>query len=112
MSQAERQILGYDNAAVASGLLRKWEFKENIATPIAYQYRPLLAPDYTNLAAMLHLAMWVASNVGFSCGKHAWAMEVDPAAPAAARVKEELLHGLLISVAEKMEELKSLLPAD
>lgn len=112
MAAAEKQVLGYDNAAVAGGLLRKWDFKERIAIPIAYQYNPLKAPDYTNLAAMLHLAMWVASNVGFSCGKHAWAIEIDPGAPAVARVKEELLHGLLIVVAEKMEEMKALMPSD
>jgi HD-like signal output (HDOD) protein len=110
IAQAERKILGYDNATVAGALLRKWDFKDRIATPITYQYRPLKAPDFANLSAMLHLAMWVASNVGFSCGKHAWAMEIDPEAPNVAHVKEELLHGLLITVAEKMEAMKSLMP--
>lgn len=110
IAQAERKILGYDNAMVAGALLRKWDFKDRISIPITYQYRPLKAPDYANLAAMLHLAMWVASNVGFSCGKHAWAMEVDPEAPHVAHIKEELLHGLLIVVAEKMEAMKSLMP--
>ncbi len=112
MAEAETKILGYTNASVASALLRKWDFKERICQPIAYQYKPIKAPDYPNLASMLHLGMWIASNVGFSCGKHAWAMEIDPAAPATAHVKEELLHGLLINIAEKMEEMKALMPSE
>ena len=112
LADAEQEILGFTNAQVAGAMLKQWDFKEVIVVPITYQYTPLRAPDFANLAAMLHLAMWVASNVGFSCGKHAWAIAIDPRATAAARIQEELLHGLLIMVSEKMEEIKALIPSE
>jgi HD-like signal output (HDOD) protein len=112
IATAERSIFTFDNAEVAGALLKKWDFKDIVAIPITYQYKPKKAPDYQDLASMLHLSMWIAANIGFSCGRHAWAIEMDPEAIHMAHIKEELLHGLLITVSEKMEQLKMLMPMD
>lgn len=112
VAKAERTIFTFDNAEVAGALLKKWDFKDIVATPITYQYKPTKAPDYQDLACMLHLSMWIASNIGFSCGRHAWAIEMDPDSITGAHIKEELLHGLLITVSEKMDHLKMLMPMD
>lgn len=112
ISKAERAIFTFDNAEVAGALLKKWDFKDVVAIPITYQYKPTKAPDYQDLSSMLHLSTWIASNIGFSCGRHAWAIEMEPEAIGMAHIKEELLHGLLITVSEKMDHLKMLMPMD
>jgi HD-like signal output (HDOD) protein len=52
----ERKVLGFDNAEVGAGLLRKWGFPEDICEPIAYQLKPLEAPSHTEFSAMLALS--------------------------------------------------------
>lgn len=54
----ERQVLGFDHADVGATLLRKWNFPDDIAEPIAYQLKPFEAPAHGEFAALLALARY------------------------------------------------------
>jgi len=63
--EAERTILGYDNAEVGARLLRAWHFPEKFSQLIEFQLRPEEAPiEVMPLLADLHAAKYLAVSLG------------------------------------------------
>lgn len=55
--KVERQLLGFENGQVASALLVKWNFPEEIYLPIQYQFHAKVCPNETRkLACLLSLS--------------------------------------------------------
>ncbi|HQU09304.1 MAG TPA: HDOD domain-containing protein, partial [Opitutales bacterium] len=106
---AEKAVLGFTNPQVAEALLRKWDFKEEIATPIGFQERPMDAPVYKDLACMLHLAMWIAAHIGLNFGKHSWAMQTHPEAAEYLKFDEETLQEFMVQTNERLEAVQSMM---
>jgi HD-like signal output (HDOD) protein len=63
--QAERQVLGFHNAEAGAALLRFWEFPPVMTEPVRWQYLPRGTAAYLKLAAALHVAKWVRTEI---CG--------------------------------------------
>lgn len=57
--EAETKVLGFDNAAVASSMVRLWQFPPSLVDPISCQYNPRQARDEPLLACILHAAKWL-----------------------------------------------------
>lgn len=60
---AERRLLGFQNAEAASALLRLWELPAVMTEPVRWQYLPQATIAHGQLAALLNVAKWVRSTV-------------------------------------------------
>ncbi len=65
--KAEKSILGFDHAEIASEICMKWKFPESIALAIRHHHQPSLSQG-DKLSYMVHLADFIAksSSFGFS----------------------------------------------
>jgi HD-like signal output (HDOD) protein len=63
--QAEKSVLGYNNAEVGARLLRAWRFPELFALAVEHQINPTLAPaPALPLVGHLHAARYLAVALG------------------------------------------------
>lgn len=53
---AERDVIGYDHAAVGGALLRAWELPESLEEAVAFHHSPSSATRYPAEAAIVHFA--------------------------------------------------------
>jgi len=53
--EKEKSLLGFDNREAAAALLRKWNFQEEVVSPILCQDSPLECEEVRPLACLLHL---------------------------------------------------------
>lgn len=76
----EREKLGCTHADVGSWLLAKWNFPDSIVNAVQYHHDPQKAPEYKDLAAVIHLSelfceMW---GIGFDDDIKKVCFEDDP----------------------------------
>jgi len=109
ISQAEREVWGVTNSEVGAALLRKWNFMEEIITPIEYQTCPAQAPSYRKQACMMHLSIWTVASLGLNYGKDAWAMEASPYAMHHIGIPEERMQIFMVNAHDKLATIKELL---
>lgn len=62
-TRSERAYFGFTHADVGSCLLEGWDFPEEIADPVRFQYSPGSAASWPALAALLVAARWIRSAV-------------------------------------------------
>ena len=60
---AEKKQLGFNNASVASALLRLWGFPSQLTEPIRWQYAPAFASGHRQMASILYAAKWLRDAV-------------------------------------------------
>jgi putative nucleotidyltransferase with HDIG domain len=56
---AEKQVLGFDHAEIASEICNHWKFPESLALAIKYHHNPSLS-NKSEMAFILHLADYIA----------------------------------------------------
>jgi HD-like signal output (HDOD) protein len=92
-AEAEREVLGYDQAEAGVSLLRSWLFPELLTLAIEYQAGPAAAPAVVRpLLAHLHAAQYMAVTMGPGVGEEGFLFAMD-----AVFLAE---HGLTIAVIE------------
>ncbi len=106
LTDAEKEILGFDHAEIGASLLKSWDFSPDTYLPIQYQYLPSSVPDFKDLTCMLHLSIWVVANIGLNHGKDAWAFTADPNAAQRIEVSSDMLTEYLMSAHEKLKEMQ------
>jgi HD-like signal output (HDOD) protein len=58
-TEAEKHVIGFSNASIASALLKAWSFKTNICESVRWQYSPLSGGGSWRGACLLHVAKWI-----------------------------------------------------
>jgi HD-like signal output (HDOD) protein len=53
--EKEKSLLGFDNQEAAAALLRKWNFQDEVVTPILFQDTPFECEEVRPLACLLHV---------------------------------------------------------
>lgn len=109
--QAEREVIGFDHAQIGAALLERWKFPAAIREPVEYQYRPLEAPVYTNMACMLHIANWIGASVGLADGRNVFAFEVEVETLERLRFGEEHLQRFILETHGRIDQIAQLLKA-
>ncbi len=61
LHDAEREIMGYDHAAVGGALLRAWKLPESLEKAVAFHHSPSSATRYLAEAAIVHFADIIAN---------------------------------------------------
>lgn len=73
---AEKTILGFDHAEIASEVCKRWNVPDNMAVAIRYHHGPSEAADEA-LAHILHVADGIAMLSGLGTGVDALSYEID-----------------------------------
>lgn len=60
---AEQRVLGTDHAEVGAWIAEKWSLPSSIVESIRYHHQPNLAPEYSTLTAVVHLAASLARAI-------------------------------------------------
>lgn len=77
-SQAERFVLGYDQAEAGRQLLEAWHFPENLVRAVEFQSRPAAAPEGArDLLAHLHAAQYMAVALGPGVTEEGFRFQID-----------------------------------
>jgi len=74
--EAEREILGFDHADIASAVCSQWAIPELIATAICYHHNPS-HPKSNILAHLTHYANHLAIKTRIGAYKHSMALKLD-----------------------------------
>lgn len=69
MINAEKSILGFDHAEIASEICLKWKFPENIALAIRHHHHPSLSQG-DKLSYIVHLADFIAKSCSFGSSRN------------------------------------------
>jgi HD-like signal output (HDOD) protein len=74
MLHIERDLLGFDHAAVGGRLLETWCFPASLSEPVRFHHDPASAPEHRKLAAYTYLGNMIACLIGAGCGHEALAL--------------------------------------
>ncbi len=106
---AEKEILGFDHAEIASEVCRKWNVPEELATGIKYHHHPSQIPDNI-LANLLHAADGIAMMSGLGGGIDAVSYEIEEISVKFLGLNNKeisiLMEKVVTSVQNTMQEFK------
>lgn len=95
--QIEREVLGFDHAAVGAALMREWKLPEMLCVTTAYHNQPVRARSYLDEVALVHVANALSKKVepGYKIKrKEDEEPFIDPSAAERVPIEPELLAQL------------------
>ena len=104
--EAEREVLGTDQAEVGCAIARHWHFPEQLVTAIERHHDPDAQPD--PVLDTVHVANVVAKLIGVGLGSEQMNMKVSAAAPRRLGITRSGLESLCAMVKEKLAEAEEL----
>jgi HD-like signal output (HDOD) protein len=78
MLTIERELLGFDHAAVGGRLLEIWQFPATLVESVRFHHDPASAPHHRDLAGFTYLGNMIACLIGSGCGHEAMALTARP----------------------------------
>ncbi|KHK02266.1 putative signal transduction protein [Desulfovibrio sp. TomC] len=106
----EREVIGFDHAALGGHLLQKWQFPANLEKMVRYHH-DLGEPLFIDEPAVIHLADIVATAMGWGGSGNRRVPPLDPAAWEALGLTEDGLAGLVpVMEARLAETMRSFFP--
>ncbi len=102
--QAEKQILGFDHAEIASQVCRKWNFPDTFALPVRYHHYPSRSSG-NFMAYVLHLSDYVATISGLGLGSDDLLYHLEDGTLSFLNIRQKEITDLLSQVVEAVEHL-------
>lgn len=107
---AERDLLGFDHAALGGHLLQKWQFPANLEKMVRYHHN-LAEPLFVDEPAVIHLADCLATAMGWGGSGNRHAPALDPLAwEALGLTGDRLEHLVPVMEARLAETMHSFFP--
>jgi HD-like signal output (HDOD) protein len=101
-TQAEREILGYDQYQVGAQLLHTWRFPAPLVTAAEFISHPADAPaEAKSLLALLHAAKILATSIGPGVTEDGFLFEINEALLAESGFTSQVLEGALPEILER-----------
>lgn len=98
-AEAEKHVLGYDQAEAGTSLLRAWRFPELLTLAVEFQSQPAAAPAHARpLLAHLHAAQYMAVALGPGVPEEGFLFTLDSDFLAEYGFTCEMLEGLMPEV--------------
>lgn len=105
---AEKEILGFDHAAVGAAVANKWNLPEALVEAIAYHHNPLKAPHKKELAAIIHMADIICMTMGIGLGADGMLYPCDEGVVKLLNLKSSDIDELISETAENLVDINSL----
>ena len=106
-SDAEREVLGFDDAEVGARLLERWNLPSTLVTAVRYHHAPSQAPE-SPLAALVHVADTICLNLGIGLGVDGMAYTLDPNALAMLHLTEDDFEQVASQTCDTLSEAGSI----
>ena len=101
---AEKAVLGFDHAEIASEACNKWNIPDELALAIRYHHYPKLSDD-DKLSYILHIADSIALMSGIGTGIDGMLYEMDPDAMSFVGLQAEDFSMIMEDVAEYVSQM-------
>jgi len=106
-SDAEREVLGFDDAEVGARLLERWNLPTALVTAVRYHHAPSQAPE-SPLAALVHVADTICLTLGIGLGVDGMAYTLDPNALAMLHLTEDDFEQVASQTCDTLSEAGSI----
>ena len=106
-SDAEREVLGFDDAEVGARLLERWNLPPALVTAVRYHHAPSQAPE-SPLAALVHVADTICLTLGIGLGVDGMAYTLDPNALAMLHLTEDDFEQVASQTCDTLSEAGSI----
>ena len=103
---AEKAILGFDHAEIASEICRKWHIPENVTLAIQYHHYPSLS-EGSELAHIVHAADYLVRLSGLGYEDDDLMYELEEGAREFLSFKQENFSAITFQVLEYVQKLQS-----
>jgi len=103
---AEKAILGFDHAEIASDICRKWHIPENVTIAIQYHHYPSLS-EGSELAHIVHIADYLVRLSGFGYEDDDLMCELEEGALEFLGLEQENFSAITFQVLEYVQKLDS-----
>ncbi len=104
--EAEMQILGMEHAEIGSWLAKQWNLPGRLVTPIEFHHRPAKAPEYRDLAAIVHFSDILIRSIGFGSGGDPWVPPLDHDAWAIIKFSKTDIREILEELEDRLVDLQ------
>ena len=98
--ELEAKVIGYNHAAVGGFLAKSWNLPEDLVEAIYYHHSPSNAPNYEELASVIHVADGLASILGIGGGVDSFLNPIQQKALDLLTLKESDLEFLMADLGE------------
>jgi HD-like signal output (HDOD) protein len=102
---AEKEILGFDHAEIASDVCRKWRIPESVAIPIRFHHSPSSSQG-NELAYVLHIADCIAMVSDIATGVNDTRYRVDDTAKDFLGINDEDISDIRTQVLQSVENVE------
>ncbi|TGE33905.1 HDOD domain-containing protein [Desulfosporosinus sp. Sb-LF] len=96
----EEKVIGYNHATVGGFLAKSWNLPEDLVQAISFHHAPSHAPDYSQLASVIHVANGLASLLGVGGGVDSFLNPLQQEALNQLALKESDLELLMADLGE------------
>ncbi len=101
---AEKEILGFDHAEIASEVCKSWNVPDALSVAIRYHHYPSESQG-DELAYIVHMADSLAIMTGMGAGIDGMSYQMDDKAMGLLGLKDEDLSEIMIEVVESVEKM-------
>lgn len=103
-TSAEKQILGFDHAEIASALCSGWNVPESLIRAIAYHHEPSRS-EGDELAYIVHTADAIAMMSGIGAGFDGMQYALDPQTFSVLHMREEEVNEVMVEIVEAVHRI-------
>ncbi len=99
----ERQIIGFDHAAVGLALLKSWNLPQSLQAAVAFHHDPIRASAYPVEAATVHVADIIANAMQLGSNGDIQVAPLDPQAWSVLKLSPSILGSVMEQVERQFE---------
>ncbi len=103
---AEKELLGVGHGEIGGWLAQEWNLPPRLVEPITYHHRPLEAPQFRDLAALVHFSDILIRAWGFGFGGDPWVPPLDHDAWQLIKFTKGEIKEILKELEEKLIDLQ------
>ncbi len=102
--EAEKQILGFDHAEIASEMCRTWKIPDALVRAIHYHHHPSRS-SYNILASIIHVADSLSLMSGLGTGMDGMLYEMDSKAIDVLGLRTDSIEGIIQETVESVQKI-------
>ena len=106
MREVEKERIGIGHGEIGGMLARQWNLPERLVFPIEYHHKPEQAPDFKEIAAIVHFSDILIRAVGFGNGGDPWVPALDHSAWERIKLTKSQMKEIIAELDEKLLELQ------
>ncbi|MDQ7093064.1 HDOD domain-containing protein [Desulfosporosinus sp. PR] len=98
--ELEEKVIGYNHATVGGFLAQNWNLPQDLVEGISFHHSPLSAPNYSELASIVHVANGLASQLNTGGGVDSFFNPIQEKVLDLLALKENDLERLMSDIGE------------